>query len=359
MDMCRKKNRYKEKRIVTLLVLLFSLLFTGCDTTLPQESTKKNAEVTELPYDSETEKTTLEQSESETAVPLEETETQEIEEPAVTAVSLSDIPEYDGSPYVEVQGNKPDFSEKDMTTKAFETYSEQDPLGRCGVAFANVCIGLMPTEKRGEIGQVRPSGWQLVKYNTIDGKYLYNRCHLIAYQLAGENANEKNLITGTRYLNVEGMLPFENRVADYVKETGNHVLYRVTPLYKGDNLVASGVEMEALSVEDGGKGISFHVFCYNVQPGIHIDYANGDSYQEKDEDTAAQKKPNGQKADTDKTNTEETKEATYILNTNTHKFHHTDCRSVKRMKEKNKEKYTGDREKLIEAGYDPCQNCNP
>lgn len=192
-------------------------------------------------------------------------------------IELSEIPEYSGESYIEINGNEPDFSEEEWSEESFEVYSELDSLGRCGTAYANVGTDLMPTEKRGSIGQVKPTGWQTVKYDVVDGNYLYNRCHLIGYQLSGENANEKNLITGTRYMNVEGMLPFENMVADYVKETGFHVLYRVTPVFEGENLLAEGVEMEAYSVEDEGEGICFHVFVYNVQPGIEIDYATGDS----------------------------------------------------------------------------------
>lgn len=196
------------------------------------------------------------------------------------SITLADIPEYSGEPYVVLQDNWPDFDAGDLTTEAFETYSELDYLGRCGVAYANVCLDIMPTESREEIGQVKPTGWQTVKYDCVDGKYLYNRCHLIGYQLAGENANKQNLITGTRYLNVTGMLPFENMVDDYVEETENHVLYRVTPVFDGSNLVASGVQMEAFSVEDEGEGICFNVFVYNVQPGIRIDYATGESWEE-------------------------------------------------------------------------------
>lgn len=189
-----------------------------------------------------------------------------------------DIPVYFGSPYVEINHNQPLFEKADLTTDPFENYSELDSLGRCGVAYANICQELMPTEERGEIGSVKPSGWHTVKYpEVIKELYLYNRCHLIGFQLAGENANEKNLITGTRYLNIEGMLPFENEVADYVKETNHHVLYRVTPIFEDDNLVANGVLMEAYSVEDSGKGVSFCVFVYNVQPGIEIDYKTGES----------------------------------------------------------------------------------
>lgn len=193
-------------------------------------------------------------------------------------VSLDAIPAYDGKAYVAVNNNEPFFTDSDMTTTAFENYSDLDSLGRCGVAYANICKDIMPTEERGKIGMIKPSGWHTVKYDVIKDRYLYNRCHLIGYQLAGENANPKNLITGTRYLNVEGMLPFENLVADYVNNTGNHVLYRVTPMFSGSNLVANGVLIEAKSVEDNGGGILFNVYCYNVQPGVGINYENGDSW---------------------------------------------------------------------------------
>lgn len=197
--------------------------------------------------------------------------------PREGSVQLEQIGAYSGEPYVVLHDNVPNFTTEDLVTESYETYSSLDALGRCGTAMANIGQDLMPTEPRGSIGQVKPSGWQTVKYDIVDGKYLYNRCHLIGFQLAGENANKKNLITGTRYLNVDGMLPFEDEVADYVKDTDHHVLYRVTPVFKGDNLVAEGVEMEAYSVEDKGKGICFHVFVYNVQPGVTIDYATGES----------------------------------------------------------------------------------
>jgi len=195
----------------------------------------------------------------------------------ISYISLEDIPEYNGKPYVYINSNVPFFTESDLTTTSYEKYSKLDSLGRCGVAVASIGKDIMPTEERGTIGSVKPSGWHTVRYQGIDGNYLYNRCHLIGYQLSGENANEKNLITGTRYLNVKGMLPFENMVAEYVEETDNHVLYRVTPIFEEDNLLASGVLIEAKSVEDNGKGIQFNVYCYNVQPGIEIDYKTGKS----------------------------------------------------------------------------------
>lgn len=256
---------------------------------------------------------------------------------------------YDGKPYVVINDNDPDFTEADMTTASFESYGELDGLGRCTTAFANIGKDLMPAEKRGSIGEVKPTGWQTAKYDNVDGKYLYNRCHLIGYQLTGENANAKNLITGTRYLNVDGMLPFENMVADYIKETGNHVLYRVTPVFSGDNLVASGVHMEAESVEDNGDGILFNVYCFNAQPGIAIDYATGDSHQDDSIVADASKSTTAADANVQ----------TYILNTNTKKFHKESCNSAKSMDASNKKIYTGSRQELIDMGYEACGVCKP
>lgn len=258
------------------------------------------------------------------------------------SISVSDIPEYSNSAYIKIDNNIPSFKDSEMTTKSFEKYSELDNLGRCSVAYACVGKDIMPAEKRGTIGSVKPSGWHTVKYDCIDGKYLYNRCHLIGYQLTGENANIKNLITGTRYLNVEGMLPFENMVADYVKETDNHVLYRVTPIFERDNLLVSGVQMEAKSVEDNGDGISFNVYCYNVQPDIVIDYKTGESWEVGNEKSISE-------SDT----------RTYILNTNTKKFHLKICSSAKNLPDKNREEYSGNRNDLISKGYEPCKKCNP
>lgn len=194
---------------------------------------------------------------------------------------LTEIPSYEGQSYVIVNDNVPDFSDEARSTGTYEFYSELDGLGRCGYAEAKLCPELMPTEERGKIGMVKPTGWHTVKYEEVEGNYLYNRCHLIGYQLAGENANEKNLITGTRYLNVEGMLPFENKVAEYIRDTGDAVLYRVTPIFEGDNLVASGVHMEAESL--GTEEIRFNIYVFNIQPGIEIDYKTGES---KRRDTA-------------------------------------------------------------------------
>ncbi len=251
-----------------VLTILFAGLSDRNSTTEPESASEQQV-VTEE------QKTEAKDSEADIASTTEALE-REVTESAFT---YADLPAYSDAPYVEVNDNNPYFEDEELTTDAFEIYSNLDDLGRCGTAYANICQEIMPTEKRGEIGQIKPSGWHTVKYpEQITEKYLYNRCHLIAYQLAGENANEKNLITGTRYMNATGMVPFENEVADYVKETDHHVLYRVTPVFEGENLVASGVLIEAESVEDQGTGVKFCVFCYNVQPGIGIDYATGDSW---------------------------------------------------------------------------------
>lgn len=228
-----------------------------------------------------------------------------------TDSSVNNIPEYSGEDFVALNNNVPNFDEKDKTTTSFETYSPLDSLGRCGEAYANIGRDLMPTQKRGDISSVKPSGWLNKKYDTslVDGGYIYNRCHLIGHQLAGEDANERNLITGTRYFNVDGMLPFENMIADYVKETNNHVLFRVTPVYDGDNLVAKGVQMEAYSVEDDGEGVMFNVFVYNVQPGIEIDYATGESWL-SGEERPAQTTNNKNNSNSNKSNNVDDKQST-------------------------------------------------
>lgn len=261
------------------------------------------------------------------------------------------IPEYAGEPSVPINGNVPSFQESDKTTVSFESYSDLDFFGRCGTAYA--CIGkdLMPTEEREPIGEIHPTGWHAVKYEGIDGDYLYNRCHLIAHSLTGENANKKNLITGTRYMNKDGMNPYEILVSDYVNRTGNHVLYRVTPVFEGDNLLASGVKMEALSIED--DEISFHVYCFNVQPDVEIDYATGES---TGPEYTGEKETQETIEQAVLTFPEDT---TYILNINTHRFHYMDCDSVQKMNDKNRQPTNETRDQLIEEGYEPCGNCKP
>ena len=266
-------------------------------------------------------------------------------------VSLDAIPAYDGKAYVAVNNNEPFFTDSDMTTTAFENYSDLDSLGRCGVAYANICKDVMPTEERGKIGMIKPSGWHTVKYDVIKDRYLYNRCHLIGYQLAGENANPKNLITGTRYLNVEGMLPFENLVADYVNNTGNHVLYRVTPMFSGSNLVANGVLIEAKSVEDNGGGILFNVYCYNVQPGVGINYENGDSWL--DGTTGSTSSGSDSSAAENSAADSSNSEMMVHITATGKKYHRAGCRTLK----KSDTEVTLDEAKSM--GLSPCGICNP
>ena len=387
-----RSNKQNNKLNYFLTLLLCLCMLVGCGSSTATQIMLKAA-------DSETESyVETVQTESAENDPGDETEIQTVAETEIqaaaqvqsddskqkvvhagtaSAFNAADVPAYSGKPYTAVNNNEPYFTSDDLTTEVFENYSELDALGRCGVAYANVCLETMPTEKRGSISEVKPTGWHSVKYDNVDGKSLYNRCHLIGYQLTAENANKQNLITGTRYLNVDGMLPFENMVADYVKETDNHVLYRVTPIFTGDNLVADGVLMEGYSVEDEGDGICFCVYAYNVQPGITIDYATGDSWLSSEKgnsdsssggnsavsQSAADKSGTQQAA----VQTESVKETSapvstgteYILNTNTKKFHYPSCSSVKQMKASNKKKYTGSRDDLIAQGYDPCKKCNP
>ena len=322
----RRNGKLREKHSGRgiMLSLLSALLLTACGGTQPDSS--------------------------ETAAPSAQEESTQAE----SYDSVQEVPEYSGEPYVEINDNQPEFEEQELVTVSYEEYSDLDELGRCGEAEA--CIGedLMPTEERESISQVEPTGWENKAYDNVDGRYLYNRCHLIGYQLSGENANEENLITGTRYMNTEGMLPFENMVADYVHETDNHVMYRVTPVFEGDDLVASGVQMEAESVEDDGKGICFNVYVYNVQPEITIDYSTGDNWFSGSEDSENEDTEEGSGS-----GTQAAEEQTYILNTNTHKFHNPDCSGTKDIKEKNREEYTGTREELLSEGYEPCGRCKP
>ena len=264
--------------------------------------------------------------------------------------SVQDIPAFSGEPYVVIGDNEPEFFAEDLTEESFEYYSPLDSLGRCGYAMACVGQDIMPTEDRESISKVKPSGWVQNQYDFVDGKSLYNRCHLIGFQLTGENANELNLITGTRYCNVEGMLPFENMIADYVKETGNHVLYRVTPVYDGNNLVARGVQMEALSVEDGGAGVCFHVYVYNNQPGVTIDYATGDNWLDGESQQA--KQPEKEEAPAEDV-------SVYLLNTSSKKFHDESCTQGQNIKEENADTFRGSREDLINQGYEPAGCCKP
>ena len=313
------------------------------EVTTPEETTPENTTPEEVttPEITTPEATTSEpdvtipEPEGTTSTPEEEDIPQEFKE--------LNIPAYSGNKYAEVNGNVPYFTQTDYTTKSYESYAVLDSLGRCGIAMACVGRDLMPTGTRGDISDVKPTGWIQAYYDVVNGGYLYNRSHLIGWQLTGEDDNKQNLITGTRSFNQLGMLPFENMVADYIKETNNHVLYRVTPVFVGNELVARGVLMEAWSVEDDGDGICFNVFVYNVQPGVIIDYATGASRLEKEDTTTPEEKPT----------------CDYIANKNTKKFHYPTCSSVAKMSDKNKEYHTATREEMIEKGYSPCGTCKP
>lgn len=337
----------KQKTKAGILLLLAAVaLITGCGKQYTKEADsygKISARIAgEAAIDVEKKETPCPET-AETKTPA--MQVQDTHKPdSHTVSSMLDVPAYNGNPYVEINNNIPSFTDTEKITKdIFETYSELDGKGRCGTAYANICKKLMPDEDRKEISHVEPSGWNNKPYDFIDGGYIYNRCHLIGFQLAGENANEKNLVTGTRYMNVDGMLPFENEVASYVKNTGNHVLYRVTPVYEKDNLVVSGIQMEAYSIEDSGKGVQFNIYCYNVQPGCTINYADGDNWEAGEE--------NNDVAVTD--------DVKYILNTNSRKFHKTGCRAAEVISGNNKKSCSGTRDALIQDGYSPCGICKP
>lgn len=325
------------KKILILLTVCLIML-TGCD--IPIIGSIIGQETSGVPV-------------SELVVPLPDEQ---------ASFDYSEIPPFSGSPYTVVNNNIPYFSEKDITDRSFEYYSELDGLGRCGVTFSCVGKDIMPTEKRESIGMIKPTGWHMDKYDFVDGKYLYNRCHLQGYQLTGENRNERNLITGTRYLNTQGMLPFENEVTTYVKLYDNHVLYRVTPVFIGDELVARGVLMEAYSVEDTGVGVCFNVFCYNVCPGVTIDYLTGDSHEDgsiQEETSEIWTSPVQTQEITEEQSASETVEYDFVLNTRSMKIHLPDCKSVKDISENNREFYSGSIDELLEQGYAPCGSCHP
>ncbi len=339
------KNNF-IKRSSALIALLLALCFVFSSCNLPfgdtPDSPNDNIEdVTKAPSKDTTDGATQEGSD----IPVNPN--LQVQSEAEKALG---IPKYAGNPYVDVNGGVPKFTADEITTKSYEFYSELDGLGRCG--YTEACIGkdLMPTSDRESISSVTPSGWINKKYSTdlVDGGYVYNRCHLIGFQLTGENANKQNLITGTRYMNVDGMLPFENMVADYVKETNNHVMYRVTPIYEGNDLVARGATIEAYSVEDNGEGISFYVYAYNVQPGITIDYATGNSWLSSEAPI-----------ETEAIETVPADEREYILNNNSKKIHLPTCAGVNDIKESNKGEYKGNIQDLIDQGYSPCGNCKP
>lgn len=297
---------------------------------------------------------------------------------------LAIIPEWSGYAFCYVNDNAPDFTPDEIWTATQESLDPLDDLGRCGTA--NSCIGTdgMPNDERGDISEVHPTGWHTDKYDFVDGEMLYNRCHLIAHQLSGDDAVPRNLITGTSYMNRDGMLSFEVAIGNYVRDTANHVMYRVTPIFVKDEMLARGVHMEAASVEDGGTGLSFNVFCYNVQPGVDIDYRTGDNKMSEDTtaledyqsgkfaiiantlgvipseaEDVAQEQNDAQQDDTEEQKNQDSNMMLYVLNTNTGKFHYPDCKSVKDIKEKNRQDVEATREEIINRGFSPCGNCKP
>lgn len=355
----------KKKLICLQLVIACLISVTACTTTETDSSSDTSTTVEssiEVTSDKETSETSTEEETS-----VKEEVTSEVTESTTSAViadavafDFSSIPSYSGEPYYVVNDNTPFFDASEVTSESYEYYSPLDNLGRCGTAVACVGMDIMPTEERGSIGSVKPTGWQSVRYDCVDGSYLYNRCHLIGYQLTGENANTSNLITGTRYLNVDGMLPFENMVADFVKETEMHVMYRSTPYFEGENLLASGVLLEAMSVEDNGEGVLFNVYVYNVQPDIEINYATGESKLVEEKTTGA-KLPSAPSEETvtEAPAVEEAKTNSYVLNTNTKKVHKPSCSSVDTIKDGNRQDYEGTLAELEAQGYTACGRCHP
>lgn len=377
------KHKFVYKYVITLLSVL--LLLCSC-TSVPTDqsaNSDNNSTIENIKGDSSSEYATDEDfsvtqieieeslpeseptdsSEEEDVIEEQEADILQLQDPQYEGFDISLVPKYSGSPYVVVNGNIPYFSVSGVAPVSMEYYSDLDDLGRCGVTYACIGTDIMPTEERGEIGNVKPSGWNQNKYpGVIEALYLMNRGHCLGYQLTAENDNPSNLISSTRYMNVDGMLPFENMVADYVKETENHVVYRVTPIFEGDNLLATGVLMEGYSLEDDGDDICFNVFCYNVQPGIYIDYSDGSNYLIEDVTESVPEEGTEAESSEEPEPEEEPSEsagATYILNTNTKKFHYPSCSSVDQMADKNKQEYTGNRDELISSGYDACKRCNP
>lgn len=363
-----------RKRVFSFLgsIFLSCLLFSGCtkdsisvgqigveqqtvESVVVQEATEKPA-ATIKPQESQ------QQTTSEEDIP-QYAEGENPPPPELTWIANLSIPEYAGTPYAVINDNEPFFDKAVQKPVAYEVYYALDDLGRCTLADAIVGPETQPTEKRGNISEVHPTGWHKDKYDFVNGQSLYNRCHLIAYYLGAENANPNNLVTGTRYMNEDGMNDFENMVGDYIKETGNHVRYRVTPIWTGNNLVCDGVLMEAYSIEDAGDYICFCVYCYNVQPGVIIDYATGDNYAAdsngkqpfETKEPAATKKPSEQKP-SGEVNEES---GDYVLNVKSMKFHLPTCSGAIDMSEKNKKEFSGKRADLVDQGYMPCGLCNP
>lgn len=342
----------KLKRSIAFLlalILALSIVFTACDLDSSSDFDDGGDFENAQGEDKENQKKPANNGEDNDKNDGKDTAKDNGETVVDTAANPEDVSEYSGNPYVVLNDNKPEFKDDEITDKSYEFYSELDSLGRCGYTMACVGKDLMPTEERGNISSVKPTGWINNKYDSelVDGGYIYNRCHLIGFQLTGENANKENLITGTRYMNVDGMLPFENMVADYVKETDNHVMYRVTPIFVGNNLLASGVQMEAYSVEDNGEGICFNVYVYNVQPGIAINYVTGDNWL------------SGETPPESESETEDTWDGKYVLNTSSKKIHKSSCANAATISEGNRQEHIGLLDDLLAQGYTACGSCKP
>lgn len=378
-------NKRKRLKIVVTVLTLLSLL-SSCSSGAPLNKTlskkigtKFNTQETSAAAETEVAKSAsildkIISDVDESASNVAESTTEIVSyETILGTFDYKEVPEYSGTAYAVMNGNEPYFSENEMSNVSYQEFTELDSLGRCGIAKASVGKDIMPTEKRGEIGMVKPSGWHQNKYDSIKDfdnapGYIYNRCHLIGYQLTGQNANEKNLITGTRYLNVTGMLPFENEVAEYVEETGNHVEYHVTPVFVDDELLSRGVLMEAESVEDNGAGVKFNVFCYNVEPGIDIDYKTGENWLSESVETQETEETVETAAETEAAEstypellkvTGELSDYRLIVNINSHRIHSPDCKNAAKISEKNRRGYNGSIDDLLNAGYKKAKDCNP
>lgn len=379
---------------ILIIILLVALQLTGCsllgaqqdDTTEIEKEVSERYEEIIKKYQAEVEVLQEKRAELQKKSKEYEDTIKELEEALKKAEDSATkqsagvivIPEYNGEPRAIINEGVPFFSEEDLKIMG-ENYSDLDAKGRCGVCIALVGPETIPAEPRGSIGDMRPSGWDTVKYDGIDGNYLYNRCHLIGWQLTGENDNTKNIITGTRYMNTQGMEPIESAVASYVESTGNHVLYRSTPIFTGDDLLAAGVLLEALSIED--DTIRINTFCYNVQPDVTIDYATGKSegpvftgvvieeseetdvtrHQEEQapEEPVMEPEPEPEPEPTPEPESKAEPEVTYVGNANSHKFHAPWCSSVSDMKDRNKVFFYGDKQEVINAGFEPCKRCKP
>ena len=361
------------KKIFSIIALLFLLaacsLAMGCDLIDSSDDAASPDEKTEQAADATEDNEATEDENREAQNEQDPADSEESSDEGSHAIDPDKLPEWDGEPSIEINGGDPSFTDSELSAikkQTEEDLSALDDQGRCGDVSACVSSETMPEGERDSIGMIRPAGWHLVKYDFVEGKYLYNRCHLIGWQLTGLNAEERNLITGNRYLNVDGMLPYENQVADFAESSDLHVAYRVEPVYKGDELIARGVHIEAESIEDKGESLAFNVYCYNVQPYVDIDYKTGESTADSDAPAGAESGSSGSGSSSNSgssqnagAGSQDSTEQTYILNTNTKRYHLQGCRSLSQMKDKNKRTFHGSKKELSRMGYQPCGNCNP